>query len=609
MLLGSQTHHRPRNVNALQAAAILYGDWGTSKAYVIGLAFALAAHQSFWLIAAVSLLTALVGFNYITICKCYPKGGGVYASARDQSRIIALIGALFLSADYLVTASLSSLSSFAYIGVQMPVHWAAFAVAIIGSLNFFGPKKTGNLAFIVSIPTLIIVMILGILCIPDLGKAIANLKPLTGTFQENWVRFVGIIVALSGIEAIANTTGVMTLDVNSDYKRPLVSRTATPAILFVMFEVCFFTSLFALTLNALSGLQAHDGIVSTREGENVRDSMLRYMGESLASQQFGPILGQFFGLLISVAFGVLLLSAVNTAIVALTSLMYVISSDGQLPSFFQKLNRFGVPIYPLIIATIVPIFLLYAVRDVARLADLYAIGFVGAIATNLGFTASNLKLTMKPWERGLMACTFLIMTAIEITLFLEKARARHFVIALIAVGLLLRALVIEKQEKKSVPILKKSHPRLHHIPILEGGLVAQDKGKILCVVRAPDKTLDFALQECEHYGLPLYLLCVKEVKTITQVELRKEWYDDEHACEIIDYLVDHLDKINVEIKFIYLISSSLSESIIETATFLNVTRMILGMRRKDSFRRLFQQSLVHEIAKTLPPNIDLLVIS
>ena len=34
---------RPRNVDWKAAAAILYGDWGTSKAYVIGLAFAVAA--------------------------------------------------------------------------------------------------------------------------------------------------------------------------------------------------------------------------------------------------------------------------------------------------------------------------------------------------------------------------------------------------------------------------------------------------------------------------------------------------------------------------------------------------------------------------------------
>src|SRR5205823_313674 len=37
---------RPRNVDWKRAAAILYGDWGTSKAYVIGLAFAVAGYSS-----------------------------------------------------------------------------------------------------------------------------------------------------------------------------------------------------------------------------------------------------------------------------------------------------------------------------------------------------------------------------------------------------------------------------------------------------------------------------------------------------------------------------------------------------------------------------------
>src|SRR3954462_8053569 len=71
----STTTRRPRNVDAKRAAAILYGDWGTSKAYVIGLAFAVAGYSSFWLIAAMCVLTALVGINYIVICRLYPDGG------------------------------------------------------------------------------------------------------------------------------------------------------------------------------------------------------------------------------------------------------------------------------------------------------------------------------------------------------------------------------------------------------------------------------------------------------------------------------------------------------------------------------------------------------
>src|SRR6185503_13018438 len=106
----SVTTNRPRNVDTPRAAAILYGDWGTSKAYVIGLAFAIAGYSSFWLIAAMCVLTALVGFNYILICRHHPDGGGVYASVRHRSQMISIVGAFLLIADYIVTAAISALA-------------------------------------------------------------------------------------------------------------------------------------------------------------------------------------------------------------------------------------------------------------------------------------------------------------------------------------------------------------------------------------------------------------------------------------------------------------------------------------------------------------------
>src|SRR5271168_2796267 len=135
---------RPRNVDAPRAAAILYGDWGTSKAYVIGLAFAVAGYASFWLIAAMCVLTALVGLNYMVICRLYPDGGGVYASVRHRSEVISIVGAFLLIADYIVTAAISALSAFDYLGVSHPEIWAALSIATIGGLNFFGPRHTGG---------------------------------------------------------------------------------------------------------------------------------------------------------------------------------------------------------------------------------------------------------------------------------------------------------------------------------------------------------------------------------------------------------------------------------------------------------------------------------
>src|SRR2546423_13290214 len=96
--------HRPRNVDWKRAAALLYGDWGTSKAYVIGLAFVAAGFASGPIILAVCLLTAVVAYNYIIVCAHFPGGGGGYFPARPQSPVLASARAPLLLAKFIVTA-------------------------------------------------------------------------------------------------------------------------------------------------------------------------------------------------------------------------------------------------------------------------------------------------------------------------------------------------------------------------------------------------------------------------------------------------------------------------------------------------------------------------
>src|SRR5436190_17205115 len=81
---------RPRNVGWKQAAALLFGDWGTSRLYVLGLAFLVAGRSSFWLISAMCLLILAVGWAYTQICRLYPDGGGVYTAARQRSKLLAV---------------------------------------------------------------------------------------------------------------------------------------------------------------------------------------------------------------------------------------------------------------------------------------------------------------------------------------------------------------------------------------------------------------------------------------------------------------------------------------------------------------------------------------
>src|SRR5438876_7980698 len=503
---------RPRNVDWKRAAAILYGDWGTSKAYVIGLAFAVAGYSSFWLIAPMCVLTALVGANYIVICRLYPDGGGVYASVRHRSEVISIVGAFLLIADYLVTAAISALSAFQYLGVPHPEKFAAFSILVIGLLNLLGPRHTGGLAFLISVPTVVVVIALGAFSIPHLGLAWNNLQPLHGSFGQNWAAFVGIVLALSGVEAIANATGVMKLDPGSTDANPRVTKTSTPAILIVIMEVCVFTALLGLAMHALPGLTVANGDVNAPGAEGVRDYMLRYMGQIFV----GGTLGQAFGLVISIVFGLLLLSAVNTAIVDLITIQFLMSRDREVPTIFQRLNRWGVPSAGMLLATLVPMLLVTVVRDMSGLADLYAVGVGGAIATNLGATSTDRKLSIKTWERTLMFGTFLVMAAIEISLLVDKPNARYFAVTILAVGLILRGLVQERRMKKQV--LPEKVPVEFTPPKPASAPVPASVGaeSTLCAIRGTGRTLDFALREARKTGSRLYLLFVREQPFMTE---------------------------------------------------------------------------------------------
>src|SRR5512135_1234133 len=141
---------RPRVLGWLRSAAILDGDWGTSVAYVLGLGFALAGYSSFWHLLAMLVLTSLVAVNYITICRIYPNGGGVYSSVYHRSKLLAVIGALLLSADYIVTMALSILDACHYFGAENPVLLAIIIICVIAALNWFGPKHSGGFALVIT---------------------------------------------------------------------------------------------------------------------------------------------------------------------------------------------------------------------------------------------------------------------------------------------------------------------------------------------------------------------------------------------------------------------------------------------------------------------------
>ncbi len=613
LILGSETS-RPRDVDTKRAASILYGDWGTSKAYVIGLAFAVAGYSSFWLIAAMCLITGLVALNYVIICKHYPNGGGVYASVRHRSEVISIVGAFLLIADYIVTAALSALSAFIYLGVPHPEIAAALAIAGIGALNLLGPKHTGGLAVAVSVPTFLVVIVLSLFCVPHLGVAIHHVQPLSGGFLKNWNGLVAIVLALSGVEAIANATGVMKLDPGSSPEQPSVMKTAKPALLWIALEVCFLTAFLGLGMHALGGLHTVSGDSSGLDvdgpgAHGVRDYMLRYMGQVFVGGVFGPVAGQIFGYAVAVVFGLLLLSAVNTAIGGLITVQFLMARDGEMPPMFKDLNSYGVPKIGTIVATVIPAALVLLVSDVSGLADLYAVGVVGAIACNLGATGTDKTIPLRRRERGMMLFTFALMSLIEISLFIDKPNARIFAAVILVVGLIMRELAKERAARKRALAEQSAAlaaPPVTPAPSLSTMAPDTDGEPMLCAVRGTGRTLDFALREAEQTHRPLYLLFVREQSVITAEDRRRKWVNDDEAGTIFTYAKGRAEG-KATVLPCYAVSDSAAGTIVDVAATVGASRLILGAPTRNSVLNLLRGNIVRDVSGLLPEEIDLLV--
>ncbi|PAZ02593.1 MAG: hypothetical protein CAK85_00515, partial [Spartobacteria bacterium AMD-G5] len=287
-----------------------------------------------------------------------------------------------------------------------------------------------SFAVTLALPTVAVIIAIIALAIPHL--TFENLQPLHGSASHIWVSFVGVILALSGVEAIANLTGTLKSDKNSPIGHPRVGKTSAKAIIPVALEVSLGTLLLGWAMLSLSPSLAPQMVER-------KEDMLRFAAEQYATMAFGPMIGQGFGLVVGVVFALLLLSAVNTAVAAQLGLLFMMSREGDMPKSFSKLNSSGVPVAPLAISIALPILILLMTDNFDSLAGLYAIGVVGAIAINLGSSATNLKLEMAIPERALMVVTALILVAVEFTLAYTKHDALFFVVCVLIVGLSLWA--------------------------------------------------------------------------------------------------------------------------------------------------------------------------
>jgi len=583
---------------------LLFGDWGTSRLYVLGLAFFYTAHASVPYLAAMSLLMTAVAWAYTVICRCFPEGGGVYTAARRLSPLLSVVGATLLVCDYTVTASLSTLEAFHYFGCPPGQgHWIILTVSVItigclGLVNWLGARTAGRLALLIAFLSLVISVTLGIACIrllPDGIRAISAGPPQPAF--DRWQSFVHIVLALSGVEAVANMTGL--------FREP-VARTAKKTIWPVLIEVATFNLLFGIAFTGLPQLLAvttPDAVTIAQGGTPVlppeyRDTAMKV----LATHATNPLIGSIAGWV----FGLLLLSASNTAIVAIVSVLYAMAQDRELPRPLTRLNYSGVPWIPLVIAVLMPAVVLVVERDVQHLAELYAIGVCGAITINILSCAFNRELPIKIWERrGLFALGALLL-AVELTIIVTKLNATIFAGAIVGVVLGARFLALTKSKYMPTPLPEPTTGWLAEVQRAPAE-IDPSKPKIMLAARGRNQA-EYAVDLARRRGATLFAIHVRTLRVLDVAPGQVPRIEnDPEALQGLGSVAMLAREASVPFVPIYVSSTDIAEEILDyTATF-GCDTLIMGKSTRLAFTRALEGDVVSRVARALPEGISLVL--
>jgi amino acid transporter len=393
-----------------------------------------------------------------------------------------------------------------------------------------------------------------------------------------WVAFVSIVLALSGVEAIANLTGVMV--------KP-VAHTARKAIWVVTAEVAVFNLLLAVAMVAILPLDraAHE------------NDMLAYLS-SIYVGQWAEWAVRFLG-------GFLLLSATNTALTDMISVQYLMARDGELPQFLVKLNRFGVPWVPSLIAAAVPMLVLVISHDLTSLAALYAIGVIGAVAINVTLCATHPRL--RRMHRKLpMLLLGIVLLIIWVTLALTKLHALIFVTIVMIVGLSARAI------NKKITQRKGPRPSLLRQAIMEQlNADTLAKPKILLGTYGSEALAGAALRQAQDSDAALVVCFIRQVNLSYKYESeRKPTIEtDAAALKTFSRFLEAGHDMGVSVVPVYDTGPDAAELMAENAAIYGCERVLIGTSRRGALYHVIKGSFQRKLESLLPPEIPVQVIT
>ena len=360
---------------------MVFADIGTSVYYTPGILFDQGFRSRSSIFVAMTLVVfVLLTVKYAEVAWRFPEGGGVVnVASRALHPMAGLLGGLFITVDYYLTAALSALSGVLYLAVLvpslLPVAAPATMAALValGVINWIGIRESARLSAIFAVLAALGQLLVVAAVLVSLGPQgvvhsvqLVGRGPALGPAQLV-TGYAAAFLAFSGLETIAQVAPAM---------REPRSRIASRSMMLVVLSIVVTSPLLTLWSTTLLPASSNP------------DQFISLLGLHVA--------GRWLADYVAVSGALLLIFASNTAIIGSYHVFVALARMGFLPRLLERRNRWRrSPHWSIVAALAVPVALIAVIgANSILLGDLYAFGLLGA------FVLTGLSLDIVRWREG-----------------------------------------------------------------------------------------------------------------------------------------------------------------------------------------------------------------
>jgi len=603
-----------RQLNWLLAWAVVFCDIGTSVYYVPGILYGTVGDKTPFFVLLTAFGFILLALKYIEITWRNPEGGGVVTiTTKAFGPMWGCLGGMLITTSYFLTAAISAVSGFHYIGSVFPfvdahiVALASLGLLALAILNIIGIRESATVALCMAVAAFVVnIVVIGLsameLSPAQWWNALTSISPgQEMSTRSMLVGFGAAWLAFSGLESISQISPAMRFPLRR------TTRLAMAAVVVTMLITSPALTTFSIV-------------------------MLPPELKATQSERFISELGFISGgmgakLAVVLTASTLLLFASNTAIIGAYHIFLALSNSGFLPNVIAlRSPKFNSPHIAISIATLIPIgVIVFTQGKLALLGEMYAFGLLGA------FTFSSLSLDVIRWRLGRRDLGFwigIITTAMVVVAWainlVEKELATLFGGLLTIIGMVVavgvrRAWFLDILHQ--IPAIRRLQARAYRASEsmveeeLKGLVTLADAvdlkplfpGSTLLALRGESpRLIQEGIARAKGKGeSAIYCIYVEEWPGLFNGETPH--VPNEEGIRTLRHALQEVKGKNIEMIPIWAISHNAAETIAKAAKELKVDAVFVGVTRRTAFYHMLRGHVVKGLMRHLPHNCHLVI--